>query len=166
MLYSIVTYLLFNRDLVIIKFQKHLVCQDLPSLFIREVSRLLWIDNSAVMKLLQLFLHFIINFLFRYSNSLFDIVLGKDGLICDDVFLQSRLKKYSYGVDDVDICLGNIMEVTGTNNQVDTHHGALIGSFIIVVDGGRITQVISFLIRRQGIIIYGHSAVIVHSFVS
>ena len=45
----------------------------------------LWIENSAVMKLLQLFSQFRLVFLSKDLKSLFDNLLGKDGLIFDDV---------------------------------------------------------------------------------
>ena len=80
--------------------------------------------------------------------SLMDALLGKDGIICDDVGWRSRFNKGSNGVDVVNIGHGDIMQVTGTNYWVATYHGALIGSFVIVVDGGRITQIIYFSIRR------------------
>ena len=40
------------------------------------------------------------------------------------------------GVDDVDICLGEIVECTVANNQVVPSHRSSIGSFAIVVGGG------------------------------
>ena len=43
----------------------------------------------------------------------------------------------SNGVDDIDLCLGNIMEGMGTKNQVAPSHGESSGYFIIVVDVGR-----------------------------
>ena len=49
--------LVLNRSLVLLKFEKHSVCQDITSLLISEVARLLGVDNYAVVKLLQLFLH-------------------------------------------------------------------------------------------------------------
>ena len=107
-------------------------------LLINEVLRFLWIDNSAVMKMLQLFLHCIIDFLSKSFESLFDTVLGKDGIICDDVGWWIGFNKGSDVVEDVDIGLVKIMEGTRTNNKVDKSHGALIGYFIIVVNSGGI----------------------------
>ena len=86
------------------------------------------------MKILQLFLHCSLKFLSKNFESLFDNVLGKYGIICDDFGWRSGFNKGSDGVDEVDIVLGDIMEGTGTNKQADPPHGALIGSFIIVVD--------------------------------
>ena len=91
------------------------------------------------MKMLQLFLHCIIDFLSKSFESLFDTVLGKDGIICDDVGWWIGFNKGSDSIDDVDIDLVNITEGTGTNNQVDSSHGALIGSVIILVYRGEIT---------------------------
>ena len=42
--------------------------------------------------------------------------------------------KVIHGVNDIDVGLGNIMECTGTNNQVSPSHGALNRYFIIPVD--------------------------------
>ena len=67
---------------------------------------------------------------------MFDTVLVQIGLICDNVSWLIGL--VSDGVDDVDIGLGNIMEGTGSNNQVLPSHGSLIVSFVIIVDGGGI----------------------------
>ena len=60
------------------------------------------------------------------------------------------LKKGSNGVDKGHIILGNIMEGTVTKNQVASSHGSSIGSFVFVVDGGRITYAVSFFLSRQG----------------
>ena len=107
-------------------------------LFIIEVTRLLWIDTSAVMKLLQLFSHCSLSFFSKDLNYLFDTVLGQDGLICGDVGWWIRFDKVSDVVDDVNIGIGNIMEGTDINNQDDPSHGASIISFVIVIDGGKI----------------------------
>ena len=90
------------------------------------------------MKLLSLFLHPITDLTPKDLKSLIDAVLGQDDIILDDVGWWSRFNKGRDGVDDFDIGHGNIMEETGTNNQVDPYYGAYIGSFIISVDGGRI----------------------------
>ena len=71
-------------------------------------------------------------------KSVFDAVLGQDGLIFDDVGWWIRFKKVSDGVDGIDIGHGNVVEGTGTKNQVSPYHVASIVSFIIVVGGGRI----------------------------
>ena len=47
----------FIFDLVILKFEKNWVRQDIPLLFISEVVRLMCVNNSAVVKLLKLFPH-------------------------------------------------------------------------------------------------------------
>ena len=49
------------------------------------------------------------------------------------------VQKCGNGIDDIDIGIGDNMEVMVTNNQVAPPHGSLIGYFAIVVDGGRIT---------------------------
>ena len=82
------------------------------------------------------------------SKSLFDNVLGQDGLICGDVGWWSKFMKGSDGVENVDIGLDEIMEDTCSINQVDPSHGASIGSFVIVVDGGRIPCAIDFSLSR------------------
>ena len=61
-------------------------------------------------------------------------ILGKDGFICDDVGWWSRFNTDSDGVKKIGIGHRNIMEGTGTNNQVSPSHGSWIVSFIIVVD--------------------------------
>ena len=48
-------------------------------------------------------------FFYKNFESLFNTVLGQDGLICDDVGWWSALNKGSYGIDDVDIGFGKIM---------------------------------------------------------
>ena len=68
-------------------------------------------------------------------ESLFNTLLGQDGLICDDVGWWSRLNKGGYEIDNVEIGLGDIAEVMVTINKVAPPHGAPIGSSIIVVDG-------------------------------
>ena len=106
-------------------------------MFISEVARVFWIDISVVVKLLQLFLHCRIELLSTDFESLFDTVLGQDCVISYDVGWWGGFNRGGYGVDVVNILLGNIMEGTRTNNQVDLTHGASMGSFIIVVyDGG------------------------------
>ena len=67
-------------------------------------------------------------FFYKNFESLFNTVLGQDGLICDDVGWWSALNKGSYGIDDVDIGFGKIMQGMGTNNKVDPLDGVLIGS--------------------------------------
>ena len=77
-------------------------------------------------------------FFVKFVDFLFDNVMFQDGLICDDVGLCSEFNKFWDGIVDIDIVLGDITEGTGTNNKVYTYHGALIGSIIVVADGGRI----------------------------
>ena len=62
-------------------------------MFASEVARVIWLNKSAVMKLLQLFSHFRFTFLSKTFESLFDNVLIKDGIICDDAGCWSGLKK-------------------------------------------------------------------------
>ena len=107
-------------------------------MFISEVVRLLWFDNSAVVKLLQLFSQCSLDFLSEYLKSLLDDILGQDGFIYDDFGWWSRFNKSSNGVNDVDIGHVEIMEFVGTNNQVAPSHGASIEYFVIVVDVGSI----------------------------
>ena len=70
------------------------------------------------MKLLQLFSYFRLAFSHKNFEPLFNTVLGKDGLICDDVGWWSGLKKCGYGIGDVDIGLLYIVDGMGINNQV------------------------------------------------
>ena len=100
--------------------------------------RLLWFDNSAVVKLFQLFSHCSLEFLSEDLKSLLDDILGQDGFMCDDVSWWRRFNKISDGVNDVDVGHVEIMEFVGTNNQVAPSHGASIGYFVIVVDVGSI----------------------------
>ena len=71
-------------------------------------------------------------------HPLFNIVLGQDGLIYDDVGWWSGRNKGYDRIENIGIGLGDIVEVIGTNNQVAPYHGSPIGSSVIVVDGGRI----------------------------
>ena len=107
-------------------------------MFASEVTRIIWLNNSTVMKLLQLFSHCSLEFLSKTFQSLFDTVLGQDGIICDDSGCWSGSKKISDGFDDVDISLSDIMEIPVTKNQVAPYHELSIGSFIILVDSGRV----------------------------
>ena len=90
------------------------------------------------MKLLKLFSHCSLEFPPKSFDSLFDTVLGQDGLICDCVGWWSEFNKVGDGVDYINIGLGNITEGAETISQVVPSHRVPIGSFIIVVDGGRI----------------------------
>ena len=117
-------------------------------LFTIEVARILLLRSSAAMKLLQLFSHFGLAFLYKNFDSLFHTILGKDGLFCDDVGWCSGFNKGGDGIDGVDIVLGNIMEGMGNNKQVDPTHVVPIGSSIIVVYGGKIMYAISFSLIR------------------
>ena len=62
----------------------------------------------------------------------------QDGIVCDGVGWWSGLNKGGDGIYDVDMVLGDIVEVMGTNNTVPPPHGASIGYSIIGVDGRRI----------------------------
>ena len=75
----------------------------------------------------------------KYLKSLFYNVLGKDGIIGDDVGRRSGFNKVRNDVGNSVIELDAIMEDTGTNNQVAPSHGAPIGYFIIAVEGGGIS---------------------------
>ena len=59
-------------------------------------------------------------------DSLFNTVLGKDVLICDDVGWWIGLNKGGDVIYSVDIGLRDIVEGKGTNNQVTPAHGAPI----------------------------------------
>ena len=69
---------------------------------------------------------------------MFYTVLGQYSLIYDNVGWWSGFNKGGDGVDGFEIYLGNIIEDTGTNNQVALFYGEMVGFFVIVVDGGRI----------------------------
>ena len=90
------------------------------------------------MELLQLFLYWSLAFFTKNLDSLFNTVLGRDGVIFDDVVWCGRFNKVGNLVDDVEIRLCNTVKAMRTNNRVVTTHGAYIGSSIIVFDGGRI----------------------------
>ena len=87
---------------------------------------------------MQLFLYGILKFYLQNFESMFNNVLGQDGIIYDDVSLWSEFNKCGDSIDYVDIGFGDIVEVMGTNNQVAQSHGAPIGFYMILVDGGRI----------------------------
>ena len=57
-------------------------------------------------------------------------------IICDDAGWWGGFKKVGNSIYGIHIGLCDIVEGMGTNNQVDSSHEALIGSSIIVVDGG------------------------------
>ena len=85
--------------------------------------------------------------LFSYCNlsippktfeSLFNTVLGQDGLIFDDVGWWSGFNKGCDIVHGVDIGIGKIVEGVGTKKQVAPDHGDPTGSTIIVVEGENI----------------------------
>ena len=90
------------------------------------------------MKLLQLFSYCSLAFFTKTFESLFNTVLGQDGLIFDDVGWWSGLNKGNNIIYDVDIILPDILEGMGDKNLIDPYHRAPIGSPIILVDGGRI----------------------------
>ena len=84
-------------------------------------------------------------FLFpKNFQSLFYTILGPYGIICDDVGWCSDFNKGIDGVDKFVKLLGDITEGMVTNNRVAPSHGSLIGSLLIVVDVGGITQAIYF----------------------
>ena len=83
-----------------------------------------------------IFLYCSLDFLNQKLESVFNTVLGQDGIICDDVGWWSGFNNGGDRIYGVDIGLHNIVEVMETNNQVDPAHGAPIGSSVIVVDGG------------------------------
>ena len=90
------------------------------------------------MKLLQLFSHCSLSFFTKNFDSLFNIGLGQDGLIWDDVGWWSGLKKVGDRIYDFVIGLWDIVEGMGSYNQVVPSHRAPIGYSILVADGGRI----------------------------
>ena len=108
-------------------------------MLISDVARLLCLNKTVVIKLLQLLLHCSLGFFSKLFYSLFDTILIQDSIIVDNVGCWSGLNKVGDETDNVGIGLGKIVEVTGTYNQVALSYGAPIGSSIIVVDGGRIT---------------------------
>ena len=99
---------------------------------------MLWIDNYAVVKLQQLFLYCSLDFFTKNFDSLFNTILGQDGIICDGVGWWSGSNKGGNRIYDVDIGLCNIVEGMGDNSQVYPAHGGPIGYSVIVVDGGKI----------------------------
>ena len=70
-------------------------------------------------------------------KALIGNVLTQGGFICDDICCWGRFNKSKYGVKNIAIGFGYIMEGTGTDNQVVTSHGLLSVPYIIVVDVGR-----------------------------
>ena len=61
------------------------------------------------MKLLQFVLYWIITFFTKNFESLFNTLLGQDGLICDDVGWWSGLNKGGDIIYNVDIGFGDIV---------------------------------------------------------
>ena len=114
------------------------MCEALTSLFVAEVLRLLFLENYAFMKLLQLFSHCNLAFHPKHFEYLFNNVLGKYGRICYDVGLWIGFNKVDDSIDNVGIGLIDIVEFMGTNYQVSPYHGSPIRYFVVVVDGGRI----------------------------
>ena len=96
------------------------------------------------MEMLQLFLYHRLAFFTKNIESLFNTVLGQDGIICDDICWWSGFNKSGDIIDGIYIGPCNIVELMGTNNKVSPAHVALIGSSTIVVYGRRIPSVISF----------------------
>ena len=82
--------------------------------------------------------------MYEYFKDLIDIELSQDGFICVDIGWWVRFNKSSNGFNDIDVGHGDIMDGTGTNSQVSPSHGSLSGSFILVVDLGRIPWAVSF----------------------
>ena len=87
--------------------------------------------------MLQLFLYYSLAFFIKNLEYLLYIVLGQDGLICDDVGWWSGFNKCGNIIDDVEIGFYNTVEGMGTNNYIVTPHGSPIGSSIIIVYGAR-----------------------------
>ena len=67
------------------------------------------INNSAAMKLLQLFLYCSLTFLTKNFESLFNTVLDQDGLICDYIGWWCGLNKGGDIIYDIDIGLHYIV---------------------------------------------------------
>ena len=91
------------------------------------------------MKLLKLFFYLCLAFFPKIFESLFNNVLDQDGTIFDDVGWWSRLNKHGDSLYGIDIGLCDIVGDMGANYQVVPVHGALVGSSVIVVYGGRIS---------------------------
>ena len=67
------------------------------------------------MEMIQLFLYFNLYFFTKTFESLFNNLIGQDGIICDFVGWWSGLKKCVNSIDN-DIDLDNTLESMGTNN--------------------------------------------------
>ena len=76
---------------------------------------------------------------FKNIEYLFNNVLGKDGLICDDVGWWSGFNKGGNSINGVGIGLNDIVEGMGTNNQITSSHEGPIGYSTILIYGGIIT---------------------------
>ena len=68
------------------------------------------------MELLILFLYCSLDFFTKNLWSLFNTVLGQDGIICYDVGSWSGLNKGGNGIDDIVIGFCNTVEGMVTNN--------------------------------------------------
>ena len=75
---------------------------------------------------------------FKTYKSLFNTILGQYGIISDDVGWCIGFNKGGDMIYNVDIGLRVILMGVGNNNQSAPSDGSLIGSSIIVVDGGSI----------------------------
>ena len=91
-----------------------------------------------VVNILQLFLHCSFAFLSEYLKDLLDAVLSQYFSFVMILVGGVVSKTISDGVKDIGVGHGDIMEVTGTNNQVNPSYRESIGSFIIVAGVGRI----------------------------
>ena len=69
-------------------------------MFIAEVLRLLSIKNSTIMELMKPFSYYILGFKKNFE-CLFNTVLGKDGIICDDIGCWSGFNKCGNSIDNV-----------------------------------------------------------------
>ena len=83
--------------------------------------------------MLKLILYCSLDF-FKKFHSLYNTVLGQDGLICDCVGWWNAFNKYINIIDDIDIGLCDIVKDIGTNNNVDMKHGVPIGSSVNIYD--------------------------------
>ena len=90
------------------------------------------------MKMLQLFFTEASPFFPKNFESLFNTLLGQDSLLFDDIGWWSGFNKGGDIIYGVNVGLHGIVEGIGTNNRVAPSHGVTIGSFIILVGGGRI----------------------------
>ena len=69
----------------------------------------------CVHETVSIIFHCSLAFFFKNVESIFDTVLGKDGIICDDVGWWSGFNKVSNIINNVGIGFCNTMNFIGTN---------------------------------------------------